>query len=152
MAGFHLHDPAFEDWLRDARLHLRERACEDLSRLLDHQSAGNTEQAIATARRLLALDPLREATHRVLMRLYFEKGDRNLALKQYQRCQEALNAELGVGPELATKELYNEIAQEDATTTHALRLQRVTRSMSKTVLWLSAGTKPGRGPNQQLST
>ena len=72
--GIGVHDPAFEDWLRDERQRLNEWAYETLSRLLNQQVAGDTERAIATARRLLALDPLREATHRALMRLYADKG------------------------------------------------------------------------------
>ncbi len=42
--GIGVHDPAFEDWLRDERQRLHERACEALSGLLDHQAAGDTEK------------------------------------------------------------------------------------------------------------
>jgi TolB-like protein/Tfp pilus assembly protein PilF len=107
--GFSVHDPAFEDWLRDKRQHLNERACDALSKLLDHQSVGDTEQAIATARRLLALDPLRESTHRALMRLYVGTGERTLALKQYQACRDLLAAELGVAPDPTTEQLATDI-------------------------------------------
>jgi TolB-like protein len=113
--GIGVHDPAFQDWLRDERGRLQERACEALSRLLDHQAAGDTERAIATARRLLALDPLRETTHRALMRLYVGKGERTLALKQYQACSDVLAAELGLDPEAETRELSEAIRQDDHT-------------------------------------
>jgi TolB-like protein len=107
--GIGVHDPAFEDWLRDERRRLQERACEALSKLLDHQAAGDAERAVATARRLLALDPLREATHRALMRLHAGRGERTLALKQYQDCRDALQAELGVEPSAETERLHEEI-------------------------------------------
>jgi TolB-like protein/Tfp pilus assembly protein PilF len=107
--GIGVHDAAFEDWLREARGRLSERACEALSRLLDHQAAEDSERAIATARRLLALDPLRESTHRVLMRLYAEAGDRPMAIKQYHACRDVLAAELGLLPEPETEELAEEI-------------------------------------------
>jgi TolB-like protein/DNA-binding SARP family transcriptional activator len=107
--GIGVHDPAFEDWLRGERQRLSERACEALSRLLDHQVAGDSETAIATGRRLLAIDPLREATHRALMRLYAGKGERALALKQYQACCDVLAAELGVAPDPETEALAEEI-------------------------------------------
>jgi TolB-like protein len=107
--GIGVHDPVFEDWLRDARQRLHERACEALSRLLDHQASEDTERAIATARLLLALDPLREPAHRVLMRLYAEAGDRTMAIKQYQACRDVLAAELGLLPEPETEELAEEI-------------------------------------------
>jgi TolB-like protein/Tfp pilus assembly protein PilF len=107
--GNGVHDPAFENWLRDERQRLNERACQALSRLLDHQAAGDTESAIATARRLLTLDPLREATHRALMRLYSDKGERTLALKQYQASRDVLAAELGLSPGPETEKLAEEI-------------------------------------------
>jgi TolB-like protein/Tfp pilus assembly protein PilF len=107
--GFGVHDPVFEDWLRGERQRLHERACEALSGLLDHQAAGDSETAIATGRRLLALDPLREATHRALMRLYAGKGERALALKQYQACCDVLAAELDLSPEAETEALAEEI-------------------------------------------
>ncbi len=118
--GIGVHDPAFEDWLRDERQHLQERACEALSRLLGHQAAGDTERAIATARRLLALDPLRETTHRALMRLYAGKGERTLALKQYLACRDVLAAELGLSPETETEELAAEIRTGAARTEEAV--------------------------------
>ena len=75
--GFDVRDAAFEDLLRDQRKHFRERAGVAFARLVDHQTG---DEAIATARRLLALDPLNEASHRVLMRLYAAGGDRGMAL------------------------------------------------------------------------
>jgi TolB-like protein len=107
--GIGVHNPAFEDWLRDARRRLSERACEALSKLLDHQAAEDSERAIATARRLLALDPLQEAVHRTLMRLHAGRGERTLALKQYQVCRDVLDAELGIAPEAETEVLAEEI-------------------------------------------
>ncbi len=108
--GIGVHDPAFEDWLRDERQRLHERACEALSRLLDHQAAAqDTEGAITTARRLLALDLLQEPVHRALMRLYAQKGDRAMALRQYQACRDVLGAELGIEPEAETERFVEEI-------------------------------------------
>ncbi len=118
--GIGVHEAAFEDWLRDERQRLNERACEALSRLLDHQAAEDSERAIATARRLLALDPLRETTHRVLMKLYADKGERTLALKQYQACRDVLAAELGVSPAPETEQLAEEIRTGAARTGEAV--------------------------------
>jgi TolB-like protein len=107
--GIGVHDPAFEDWLRGDRQRLNERACDAIAKLLDHQLAGDSETAIATGRRLLALDPVREATHRALMRLYAGKGERAMALKQYQACRDVLDAEMGIAPEPETEALVEEI-------------------------------------------
>ena len=107
--GIGIHDPAFEAWLRDERRRLRDRACDALSRLLDYETAEGSERALATARRILALDPLREAAHRAAMRLQAARGERTLALKQYQACRDLLSAELGIPPEPETEALAAEI-------------------------------------------
>jgi len=104
--GLAVRDPAFEDWLRAERARLRDRAAQALQNLLESQSG---EAAVATAGRLLALDPLNEATHRALIRLYAEAGDRSMAIKQYESCREVLDAELGLRPEAATERLVEEI-------------------------------------------
>jgi TolB-like protein/Tfp pilus assembly protein PilF len=108
--GLGVDDPAFEEWLRAERQRLHERAREAMTHRLDQQmTAGEADGAIATARRLLALDPLQEAAHRALMRLYADGGDRTLALKQYQACRDVLQADLGVEPAAETARLHEEI-------------------------------------------
>src|SRR3989442_171800 len=85
--GFDVGVAPFEEWLLAERERLRELALEALARLLRQQSESRaTEPAIQTALRLLALDPLQEAVHRTLMRLYARQGRRSNALRQYQVC------------------------------------------------------------------
>ena len=108
--GFATIDPAFEEWLRIERTRLHERAREAFSRLLDHQATvGETEAAIATARKLLTLDPLQEPVYRSLMWLYAGNGDRALAIRQYQACKDVLKAELGLEPDAETEKLAADI-------------------------------------------
>ena len=110
--GFDVHDSAFDEWLLLERQRLRDLAREALARLLDrHMTDGAHDQAAATARRLLMLDPLREAAHRALMRIYAEQGQTAQALKQYQLCRDALQSELGVRPEAETERLYRSIQE-----------------------------------------
>ncbi|HEV8642760.1 MAG TPA: AAA family ATPase [Methylomirabilota bacterium] len=113
LAGLGVVAPTFEDWLMSERERLRELALEAFARLLAHQrAAGATAPAIQSALRLLALDPLQEAVHRTLMRLYVQLGRRDAALRQYQECVEVLRRELAVEPEAETKELYTEILRQ----------------------------------------
>jgi len=113
LAGLGVVAPTFEDWLMSERERLRELALEAFARLLAHQrAAGTTAPAIQSAIRLLALDPLQEAVHRSLMRLYVQLGRRDTALRQYQECVEILRRELAVEPESETKELYQEILRQ----------------------------------------
>ncbi len=104
--GFDGRDAEFEVWLRTERERLRGRAGEALTHLLDQQVGSD---AIDTARRLLTLDPLNEATHRALMRLYAETNNRRMALKQYETCREVLQVDLGLEPEADTERLLVEI-------------------------------------------
>src|SRR5262245_22242188 len=73
LAGTGVRDDAFEDWLQIERGRLHDLAVDVLDRLAASQ-AGDT--AIKTAQRLLQLDPAREETHRLLMRLYAGSGQR----------------------------------------------------------------------------
>ena len=114
--GLDLRDAAFDEWLLMERQRLRDLAREALAKLVDrHMTSGAHDQAAAAARRLLALDPLREAAHRALMQIYAAQGQTALALKQYQLCRDALQSELGVRPEAETERLYRSI-QEKRTT------------------------------------
>jgi len=58
---------------------------------------------------ILRYDRARERTHRVLMRLQYQAGDRTGALRQYERCVSALREELGVQPDKLTLALYEQI-------------------------------------------
>src|SRR5215470_3024852 len=71
LEGLALDEAPFEEWLVAERLRLRELGMDVLARLLAGQrDAGAREAALQTALRLVALDPLQEAVHRTLMRLY----------------------------------------------------------------------------------
>jgi DNA-binding SARP family transcriptional activator len=113
LEGFTVNAGPFEDWLLAERERMRELAQEALGKLLAKQSAaGPAEPAIRTALRLLSLDPLEEGVQRALMRLYVRQGRRTAALKQYQVCVAVLRKELGVDPEPETRELYQQILQQ----------------------------------------
>jgi tetratricopeptide (TPR) repeat protein len=61
------------------------------------------------ARRWLELDPLNEAAHREVMRLYALAGDRSAAIRQYHEAVQLLDRELGVAPLDETVALYEAI-------------------------------------------
>jgi TolB-like protein len=114
--GLAIPDPGFEDWLAATRSELHELACNALERAADAVAGdGDTGGAIEFARRLVALDPLREDGHRRLMRLLHDGGDRAGALRQYQACADILNKELQVEPDATTRALYEEIRSDTST-------------------------------------
>jgi DNA-binding SARP family transcriptional activator len=110
--GVRVEAPGFEEWLESERARLAELALDALRRLVDHHlKRERLDAAAQAAARLLALDPVQEDAHRILMRLHARQGRRAAALRQYQTCVAALQKELGVEPEPATRRLYLEILQ-----------------------------------------
>ncbi len=73
-----------------------------LDRLLTLEPA---VERVALAKRLLALDPLREASHLSLMNAYADSGERSMALQQYSVCRDLLKSELNVQPGQEIEEL-----------------------------------------------
>lgn len=101
---------SFDDWVRAERVRYHDRAVEALRKLLKYNGGpADLDWRIRTARRLLALDPLQEDVHRTLMKLYAERGDRHLAVKQYLACCDLLRSELGLEPGVTMERLYREI-------------------------------------------
>jgi TolB-like protein/DNA-binding SARP family transcriptional activator/Tfp pilus assembly protein PilF len=99
LEGLEVREPGFEEWTLSERYRLSELAADAFARLVDLQAAaGDTEAAIETARRLVALTPLDEAAHARLIQLYGAQGRRGLAEAHFARCSELLRRELGQAP------------------------------------------------------
>lgn len=130
----------FCDWLTFERTRCRNLAQSAFQKASDALAKeGRNTEAIALAERLLALDPLREQSHRLLMRLFFAAGERSQALAQFHQCKELLAKELAVDPSVQTSALAREIqdSREDAPSVPqpAATASRQSR----------AGTPPGGG-------
>ncbi len=107
--GIGVRDASFEDWLLTERQRLRRLHEEALIKLLAPAlTAAARERA---ARRLLALDPLREAASRALMQVHVDRGETAQAVKLFEALRDRLHAELGVKPEPETTKLYDSIRQ-----------------------------------------
>lgn len=105
-----LPEDRYEDWIatrREALHWLYLSALLKLGTMLEFQ--GEIEQAIDSFRQVVAEDPTAEHAHRALMRLYASAGLRQQALQQYHRLCEILDRELGLEPELESRNLYDEI-------------------------------------------
>ncbi len=116
LAGFSLKDtPAFDDWLFFEAEGLRRDLASALETLVRcHCEQGDADAAIPFARRWLALDPLNEATHRQLMRVYEQAGQHAAALRQYQECARILQEELGAEPQPETTALFERLRVGEA--------------------------------------
>jgi len=107
--GIRVPDAGFEEWLGAERHRLRRLHEDGLIGLLAPALPAVTRER--AARRLLALDPLREAASRALMQIHAERGEGAQAVQLFERLRERLHAELGVKPEAQTVELYDAIRQ-----------------------------------------
>jgi len=109
-AGDYLEDAPYEDWCTEERERLQVlylRAAEWLARHAANQE--DYEKAIHLCDRILARDPCWEEAHRLLMVSYYRSGNRAMAMRTYDKCVQALAAELGVQPMPATQLLYDRI-------------------------------------------
>jgi TolB-like protein/Tfp pilus assembly protein PilF len=108
LSDFGNREEGFEGWLSIERAQLRREAIRILEKLAWLES-GN--ERLAVAQKLVALDPLREASQRLLMHSQFCLGERGLALKQFDDLKALLRDELGVEPALETQQLASQIAE-----------------------------------------
>ncbi len=97
----------YDDWLQPKREQYRQIAGKVFGRLaaLLEQSR-DLPAAIRYAERLVALDPLREAHHQLLIRLHGANRDRASSLRAYHQCMRILRREVGVDPSEPTRELF----------------------------------------------
>ena len=105
-----VHEAGFEDWLASERRRLNTTAIGLFDRLTLLESG---QAQIETASRLVALDQLREASHRRLMDAYASQGEIALALQQFETCKKLLHVELGVEPAPETQEMRRQIRDRE---------------------------------------
>jgi DNA-binding SARP family transcriptional activator len=108
-------DP-YADWAQNERERLRERYFTALLQLAEIQAdLGNYSTAIATCRRVLARDEVRENAYQQLMRYQAESGDGASALLTYERCRSILSEELGADPSPLTQQWHQRILNGEVT-------------------------------------
>jgi DNA-binding SARP family transcriptional activator/predicted ATPase len=104
----------YDDWLLPKREHYRRQLAHTLLRLaLLLEERRDYPAAIRHAERLIALDPLAEAHHQLLIRLHAGHRDRASALRAYHQCKQVLRRELGVDPDAATCELFDQVLRSE---------------------------------------
>jgi DNA-binding SARP family transcriptional activator len=104
--GDFLEEDPYEDWPQQQREHLRNLYLD----VADHLTAYLLEQGdyvavIALCQKILSCDHYHEEAYRRLMQCYIARGQRHLAIRQYQMCVKALG-ELDLTPTEETLALY----------------------------------------------
>ncbi len=103
--GLDLGDQVFEDWLSVQRREFTNLMIAILTRAIELE---NGLTRIALAQRLVDLDPLREASHQILIASAMAAGESALARKHFEACAAIFERELGIKPDLATAALLEE--------------------------------------------
>jgi DNA-binding SARP family transcriptional activator len=107
-------DDPYEEWMLQRRRELQDRYVTVLEHLGELYRAADDDRAcLDVARKIVAVEPFREAAHRELMRCYARQGQQHLALRQYLDCAAALEDALDTQPEPRTVELYEQIRRRE---------------------------------------
>jgi DNA-binding SARP family transcriptional activator len=106
-----------EGWYQDWCLFHRERLHNNylvlLEKLMDYSELHRDYDAgLAYGERVLNRDKMRERIYVRMMRLHYLAGDRAGAIRQFHRCEAALQEELGIRPSRRTVEVYERIRAE----------------------------------------
>lgn len=113
--GDYLEENLYDDWAMATREHLRVIRLDMLSRLAHcHAQQGHYRRALEACQRVLAVDPLRESVYRQVMLYHSRLGQRDQALRAYERCRTVLVEELGVDPLPETQQVYTQILRDEA--------------------------------------
>jgi DNA-binding SARP family transcriptional activator len=103
----------YADWTFAERERLRERFLTMLTELAEcYALQGRYRRAITRCREALAADPCRESIYLRLMLYHYYAGERDQALRAYQRCRQTLSDELDVEPLPQTSALYEQILRQ----------------------------------------
>jgi DNA-binding SARP family transcriptional activator len=105
-----LIEPWYQDWCVYERDRLQLIYLTMLEQLMAHCEARRSyAKGVAYGQRIMRYDPARECTHRILMRLYYQAGDRTAALRQYERCAAAMAKQFNVHPSHETVALLRQV-------------------------------------------
>ena len=112
------HGNFLEGWYQDWCMIERERYQRMYIMLLDKlvqycEVHEDFDAGVVYGNEILRFDRAYERAHRQLIRLYQMAGDRTQALRQYERCADALREELGVAPSERTTQLYQQIRADN---------------------------------------
>ncbi len=102
-----LRDLPQEEWYLDERHRLKQLYLSGLERLGRlYELKGDLDSAVATYHSVLSIDNCREEIHRALIKIYSNTDRNKCAIDQYRACVKALQKELGLIPEAATRLAY----------------------------------------------
>jgi DNA-binding SARP family transcriptional activator len=111
--GDFLPDEHYDPWIDVKREELKGKYIEFLIRMAKlYEKQGASARAIACHKKAIQADSLLEESYQCLMTLYANVGMHNDALRVYESCKKALQAELESSPAPMTTALYKNILEK----------------------------------------
>jgi DNA-binding SARP family transcriptional activator len=108
-----LQDEPYAPWALEARHRYRHRQRELATRAAELAVAdGDLDAAVGWARIATGIDPMDEASHRMLMIAHYARGERTQALQVFSGLARVLRDDAGVAPTAATTILHTAILNE----------------------------------------
>ena len=103
--------PSFDHWLAAERTRFEDRVRKILEVELDRLTEQNARPEVraAAARRLISFEPTHEGAVRSLMKAFAQMGDRPQAIREFERCRQALLSVLDLPPSKETTAVYEAI-------------------------------------------
>ncbi len=108
-SGPYLPERQYEDWTSLERERLMTLALVTMSKLADLQVPRNPYESLRLTQQVLSLEPAWEDAYRTQIRAYLETGNRPMAIRTYQQCEQVLMDEYGLEPLPETQALMAEI-------------------------------------------
>jgi len=111
LEGFDDISDSFGEWLGKERVRFKERLAASLGTILQQIDRGDFDpkQVETVARRLISFDPTHQDAWNALMRALAKMGEREQALREYERCREALWKTARIKPLSETQQLGERI-------------------------------------------
>lgn len=96
----------YDDWVLIERERLRQLNLHALDALGERLvAAKRLGEALETALAAVAMEPLRESAHRLLIKIHLEEGNAGEAIRQFEFCRRLFHDQLGLAPSPQLSEL-----------------------------------------------
>jgi DNA-binding SARP family transcriptional activator/Tfp pilus assembly protein PilF len=119
LEGFEGLSESFGEWLAKERVRFKERLAGSLNAVLQRIDRGDfdAKQVETVARRLISFDLTHQDAWNALIRALAKRGEREQALREYERCRQVLWEAARLKPVSETVELYERLRTQVPQTT-----------------------------------
>jgi TolB-like protein/DNA-binding SARP family transcriptional activator len=139
--------PSFDQWLAAERTRFEDRVRQILEAELDRLTAedASPEVRAAAARRLINVEPTHEGAVRSMMKAFAQMGDRAQAVREFERCRQALLSVLDLPPSRETIAVYEAVRIEAPPVVSPILPELTDVATSQDAAAASPAISPARG-------